>query len=182
MRIDTVSFNQIHRENSFRVDVDYLLFNINKTADNSIRFSDLFEVVEKEKIDTESLDEFYYAEITDVSKLGDVRPQFLDTNNRNEVNESYFKKIDKGDIILPMENDILISSVRPNLKKYVLVAKDNQIYFTKAFIHLRPKAIAKILYYALREVFYENLIIDVYKRQAYCRLLFTQKIQEEQMS
>ena len=39
------------------------------------------------------------------------------------------------------------------------VEKDNLIYFTKAFIHLRPKSLSKILYYSLREIFYENLII-----------------------
>lgn len=167
MRVENISFVQIHKENSFRMDVDYLLFNQGKTIENSISFPDLFEVIEKEKVDFEELESFSYAEITDVTKQGEVNPQSLDINSRNEVNENYFKKIEKGDIILPKENDILISSVRPNLKKYVLVGKDNKIYFTKAFIHLRPKALSKILYYSLRELFYENLIIVTRQGKGY---------------
>ena len=159
LKIENISFNNIRKENSFRFDVDFLTFNSKRTSDNSITFSELFDIVEKEKVDIEALEVFQYAEITDVAKTGDVFPNYLNVNVRDETNESYFKKIEKGDIILPKENDILLSSVRPNLKKFVLVEVDNEIYFTKAFIHLRPKQFSEILYYTLREIFFENLIV-----------------------
>lgn len=159
LKVENILFNQIRKENSFRFDVDFLSFNSKKTLENSIPFSDLFTIVGKERVDIQELDTFKYAEITDVEKTGDVNPNYLDVNHRDESNESYFKKIEKGDIILPAANDILISSVRPNLKKFVLVREDENIYYTKAFIHLRPKRFPIILYYTLREIFFENLIV-----------------------
>ena len=158
LKIENISFNQIKKEKTFRFDVDFLSFNSKRTIDNSISFSELFEIVEKEKVDVNELETFKYAEITDVGKTGDVNPNYLDINRRDELTEDYFKKIEKGDIILPTVNDILISSVRPNLKKFVLIGEGENIYYTKAFIQLRPKQFPEILYYTLREIFFENLI------------------------
>ena len=54
---------------------------------------------------------------------------------------------------------IIISKVRPNLKKFVFIDENNKnYYYTSAFIHLRPKKLNKILYYSLRSIFYNNLI------------------------
>lgn len=159
LKIENIPFKQIRKENSFRFDVDFLSFNSKKTSDNSIPFSELFEIVEKEKVDVDELENLKYAEITDVEKTGDVNPNYLDINKRDELTENYLKKIEKGDIILPLINDILISSVRPNLKKFVFVNKDDDIHYTKAFIQLRPKQFPEILYCTLREIFFENLIV-----------------------
>lgn len=159
MIAEKIAFNKIAKERSLRFDIDYVSFNSKLNFDNSISFLDLLEVVEKSKVNIDDLDEFNYAEISDVNKTGEVTPNKLSFNNRNEFNESYFKKIEKGDIILPFENDILISSVRPNLKKFVLVNEGENIYYTRAFIQLRPKQFPEILYYTLREIFFENLIV-----------------------
>lgn len=158
LKFKNILFSNIKNENSLRFDVDFLTFNSRRTLDNSIAFSELFDIVVNVKVNTEALELFKYAEISDVTKTGEVYPNYLDIDKRDETTESYFKKIEKGDILLPKENDILISSVRPNLKKIVLVDVDNEIYFTKAFIHLRPKRLNEILYHTLREIFFENLI------------------------
>lgn len=150
---------EIINDYSLRFDVDYQIFNKQLNFNEASSFSDLFEIVKRNKIEINELEDFFYAEINNVKKTGEVEPVKLNVNIRDEINEQLFKKIEKGDIILPSENDILISSVRPNLKKFVLVPKDNQIYFTKAFIHLRPRIIPEILYYSLRSVFFKNLIV-----------------------
>lgn len=159
MKIETIHLSVICKEKSFRFDINFILKNLKYNFENSIPFSDLFEIINKQNVDTENLDEFQYSEISDVNNLGEVFPNQLDYKQRSEFNENYFKKIDKGDIILPKTNDILISSVRPNLKKFVFVTPNDNIYYTKAFIQLRPKNIPEILYYSIRNIFFDNLII-----------------------
>ncbi|MDR3151124.1 MAG: hypothetical protein LBU14_06225 [Candidatus Peribacteria bacterium] len=83
----------------------------------------------------------------------------MNFNERNVEDEDYYKKIEKGDIIQVKKGEILISKVRPYLKKYVYIDENNNdIFYTSAFIHLKPKKIGKILYYSLRTIFYDNLI------------------------
>ena len=50
-----------------------------------------------------------------------------------------YKKIEKGDIIFPNKNSILISKIRPYLRKNVLITENNNFFYTKAFIQIRPK-------------------------------------------
>jgi len=155
-----VKFSDLAKEYSSRFDCDFLDFSIKEKQKNDYSFNDLFDFIQREKVDIENLKTFNYAEIGNVEKTGDVGFVSLNFNNRNELNENYFSKIEKGDILKPELNDILISSVRPNLKKFVFVNKEeSDSYFTKAFIHLRPKGInSRVIYYALRSVFLKNLI------------------------
>ena len=83
---------------------------------------------------------------------------FRDKEKRDELNEPLFKKIEKGDIIKPQLNDILISKIRPYLNKTVLI-NDDSLYYTKAFIQIRPKVNSKLLYYCLRSVFLNKINI-----------------------
>lgn len=159
MKVEQIPCCQISKEKTIRFDFDFLSFNSKLNFNNSVAFSELFEIVQKEKIAIDDLDEFEYAEITNVTKEGEVYPNLLSFNERDDFNENYFKKIEKGDIISPNKNSILISSVRPNLKKFVFINEEENIYYTKAFIQLKPKQIPEILYYALREMFFENLIV-----------------------
>ena len=156
----TINFQEIAKEKSFRYDVDFVNFQNEFLAERFYSFNDLFTFALENKIDVEKLDDdFFYSEIGNVSKEGDVDPVKLNFNNRKEEEENYYKKIEKGDIIKAKENEILISKVRPNLKKYVFIDKDNKDFFyTSAFIHLVPKKLNKILYYSFRSIFYENLI------------------------
>ena len=156
----TINFSEIAKEKSFRYDVDFVDFQRSFLVETYYSFNDLFEFRKENRVDIENLDDdFYYSEIGNVSKDGEVEPVKLNFNKRKKEEENYYKKIEKGDIIKTGQNDILISKVRPNLKKYVFVDKDNKNYFyTKAFIHLKPKKLNKILYYSIRSVFYKNLI------------------------
>jgi hypothetical protein len=55
--------------------------------------------------------------------------------------------------------DILISKVRPNLKKYIYI--DNTLadqFFTTAFIKIRARQHGKIMYFALRTLFFDKLM------------------------
>lgn len=118
--------------------------------------SELFDFVENEKVDLDCLDNFNYVEIGNIEKNGDINPVNLSFDDRNEENENYFKKIEKGDILKPKIGDILISSIRPYLNKNVLIT-DEDIYFTKAMIQIRPKFNSKLFYYSFRTMFY-NLV------------------------
>ncbi len=156
----TTDFQELGKEKSFRYDVDFANFQSGFLVDRYYSFNDLFSFSTKNKVDIEKFDDdFLYAEIGNVSKNGDVEPVKLNFDERKEEEENYYKKIEKGDIIRAEESDILLSKVRPNLKKYVFIDQDNKSYFyTSAFIHLVPKKLNKILYYSFRTIFYENLI------------------------
>jgi len=156
----TVDFQELGKEKTLRHDVDFIKFQHNFLIDCFYSFNNLFSFSKDDKVNIEELeDDFCYSEIGNVSREGDVCPVKLNFNERNEENENYYKKIENGDIIRVKENEILLSKVRPNLKKYVLINSDNKnYYYTSAFIHLKPKKLNKILYYAFRTIFYEDLI------------------------
>jgi len=155
-----IGFQELRKENSLRCDVDFIKFQHDFLVDHFYSFNDLFSFSKDNKLNIEELEgDFYYSEIGNVSKEGDVCPVKLNFNERNKENENYYKKIENRDIIRVKENEILLSKVRPNLKKYILINSDNKnFYYTSAFIHLKPKKLNKILYYAFRTIFYEDLI------------------------
>jgi len=156
----TTDFQELGKEISFRYDFDFLDFQREFLVERCYSFDNLFNFSTKNKVDIEKLDnDFFYVEIGNVSKEGDIEPVKLNFNERKEEEENYYKKIEKGDIIRTERGDILIAKVRPNLKKYVFINEENQKYFyTSAFVHLMPKKLNKILYYSFRTIFYENLI------------------------
>lgn len=155
-----IDFQNTGKERSLRCDVDFIDFQNNFLINNYYSFNDLFQFQKNNKVDINKLDgDFFYSEIGNVSKEGEVKPVRLNFNERNLKDEGYYKKIENRDIIQVEKNDILLSKVRPNLKKYVLVDEENKKYFyTSAFIHLKPKKLNKILYYSFKTVFYKNLI------------------------
>lgn len=138
-------------EESLRCDYKYIA-SLVTSSKCFYTYRNLFDFVSYEKVNIEELDNFKYAEIGNVNKLGEVEPVELSFEDRQEENESLFKKIEKGDIINPKKNDILISKIRPYLNKNVLVNSDDQ-YFTKAFIHIRPKINSELLHIAIRSKF-----------------------------
>jgi len=160
LNIANICLENINKEYSLRYDADYLMFQNDFNINKYYSFNDLFIIEKKKEINLNEIDEdFLYAEIGNVTKQGDVFPVLLNFNKRYEINENYFKKIKKGDIIKTNIDDILLSKVRPNLKKYVLINEKNvNIYYTSAFIQLRPQKMSKILYYTFRNIFYKNLI------------------------
>lgn len=138
-------------EESLRYDYKYITSPLTSNQD-FYTYSYLFDFVPYKKIDTDKLDIFKYAEIGNVNKLGEVEPIELTFEDRQEENENLFKKIEKGDIINPKKGDILISKIRPYLNKNVLIISDDN-YFTKAFIHIRPKINADLLHILIRNDF-----------------------------
>ena len=148
-------FSNYSSEISLRNDFKYIN-SLSKGDELFYTFKEIFDFVEYTYTNLNDLDEFLYAEIGDVTKNGDVNPTLLSFNDRNEENESLFKKIEKGDIIKPLKGDILISKIRPYLNKNVLIG-DEEIYYTKAFIHIRPKINPEIFYFAIRTIFYNQI-------------------------
>ena len=159
MKCQSVSTAVIGKEKTLRYDVDYHLY-YKKAERDFYRFEDLFEIIDDDGVSVDALYcPFLYCEIGNVDKNGQVSPVSLDFSERNLEDESYYKKIEEGDIITVCTDDILIAKVRPNLKKFVRVTEEiSSIYFTSAFIHIRAKRIPEILYYCFRSVFLTDLI------------------------
>ena len=159
MVIQKVSTKNIGQEYSLRNDFEYLRY-FNEFKGDYYLFNDLFEFPNVIEINRDDLyNDFLYCEIGNIDKEGNVFPESLNFENRDLSNESYYKKIEKGDILRANNDDILISKVRPNLKKFVRITEENNdIYFTSAFIRVKPKILPEILYYCLRDLFYDNLV------------------------
>jgi len=167
MRIFTVCLQELGKEETLRCDTDFLYFQHHFLIDEYYSFSDLFEFSKNNKVNTAYLnDDFYYCEIGDVEKDGDIHPVLLNLNNRLIEYADYYKKIEKGDIIRAKEGDILIAKVHPY--KYVYVTEEKQnIYYTSAFIHLVPKKMNKVLYYVIKYIYYENLLAILRQGKSY---------------
>lgn len=159
LKYQTVPISEIAQERTLRQDVDYHQYN-HRLNNEYYKFSDLFVIVDDEKITTDNLFQpFQYCEIGDTDKDGEIYPVELDFSQRNLLDENYYKKIEKGDILSVKENDILIAKVRPNLKKYIRITSSiKNIYFTSAFIHIRAKSMPEIMYYCFRNTFYSDLM------------------------
>jgi type I restriction enzyme, S subunit len=142
-------------EASVRFDVNFIK-TVSDTEEEYYSYKDLFEILPYSTPTLDEFEPFKYAEINHVTKKGEVFPVSLSFDDRHELNEDLFKKIEKGDIILPKQGNILISTIRPYLNKIVLV-EDNDIYFTKAFIQIKPLINSHLLYYLLRTVFFEQI-------------------------
>lgn len=154
------NFDNLSDEKTLRFDTDYIKYQKNIVSSKYYTFSELFEIVKKVNNSCELPEEdFLYAEIGNVSKNGEVDPVPLNFNTRSLENENYYKKIEKGDIIICEVNDILLSKVRPNLKKFVYITDEyKHIYFTSAFLQLKAKKIPKILYYCLKTEFFDSIV------------------------
>ena len=153
-----VNLNDLSHESYLRFNVHLTWFKFTKASIDTYSFKQLFDIIDRKSLNIDDLDEIKYAEISNVTKDGNVNPVLLKPNERDDFNDNYFKKIYSGDIIKPSPGDILISSVRPNLKKHRYIESHDNCYYTKAFIQLRPKFCSKILYYLLRTIFHESLV------------------------
>ena len=159
--VNNIKLTSFTKEQTIRFDVKFLNY-YNSIDYIYYTYKDLFDFIEYKKIDISILDSFKYVEIGNVTKLGDINPVSLSFDDRNESNEDYFKKIEKGDIIKPKKGDILLSKIRPYLNKNILI-RDEDYYFTKAMIQIRPKINSTLLYYALRTYFFD--LINAVSRQ-----------------
>lgn len=156
MEYKNVAFDKLGSESSLRNDIKYLKYILDEQGDTYI--SDLFEVVSLPSIKVDELGPFKYCQIGDVSGDGDIFPVDIDLENQDMSLIDYYKKIQKGDICKPQKGDILISKVRPYLKKFVFIDDSKKdIYFTSAFICLRPKIKPLFTYYVVRNYLFSFL-------------------------
>ena len=149
--IQKKKLSDFRSEESLRYDYKYIS-SFETSSKDFYSYRQLFDFVPFQSIDISTLENFKYAEIGNVNKLGEVEPVELSFDDRKEEVESLFKKIEKGDIIKPLSGDILISKIRPYLNKNVLI-ENEETYFTKAFIHIRPKINSELFFLALRTKF-----------------------------
>jgi len=154
--IQQKNFSIFSSEPSIRFDYNYVK-KIVPVTEEQYSSKYLFEVVVSRVPLLDETEPFLYAEINNVSKTGEVFPVTLSFDDRNELNEDLFKKIEKRDIILPEKGNILISSIRPYQNKNVLIEEDNDICFTRAFIQIKPLINSRILYYLLRTTFLDKI-------------------------
>lgn len=159
MLIQKTTLANISHEKTLRYDVDYMKYEQSASGE-FYTFKELFSIALNDiKDDNYLYDEFKYCEIGNADKNGVVYPVQLDFNKRDLINENYYKKIENGNIMTVDLDDILISKVRPYLKKYIRITSENKdVYYTTAFLRLVPKKMPSIMYYCLRSVFYEDLM------------------------
>ncbi len=159
MKIQIVNTVSLSQEKTLRQDFDYHQYRLHH-ADNYYSFKELFSIDKSDNISLDSLyEDFFYCEIGNVDKNGDIYPVLLNFSRRNLIDENYYKKIEKGDIQQADNDSILISKVRPNLKKYIRITGEKKnCYYTSAFIKIKPLVIPEILYYCFRNVFYDDLV------------------------
>ena len=157
------SLSDLNKEKTLRFDVKFHnVFTKVIETEETRPFLDFFGLAEK-KCDEYDLNEIKYVEIGSVTSEGEISP--LDLSNKElelTEKERLTKKIENGDIFKPEKGSLLIASVRPNLKKFIPITDEEEnFYFTKAFIHLRPKQNLienRLLKYLLRTVLFERLI------------------------
>ena len=153
------TLKDIGNEKTLRYDVDYIKYH-QSHSESYYSFNELFSIVSKNETKGRIVPgDFDYCEIGNSDKNGDINPVRLNFDKRNLEDENYYAKIEDGDIMAVELDDILISKVRPNLKKYIRITPEKQdVYYTTAFIRLKAKEMPDLLYYCLRGIFYEDLM------------------------
>lgn len=173
MRINDIDYKQISKEKSLRVDYAYQELATRRKNERKpyYSFSSLFATgAKKYKFENLSGD-FSYCQISDVGKDGSKNPIVLNFDNRNLIDESYYKKIEKGDIMEVYPDDILMSFLLPQdpsiAGKFTRVEPEDSIFYTTAFLRLHAYNHPKILYYALKSIFYPDMVATARIRKGY---------------
>jgi len=159
MRTQQTTLMDLGNEKTLRCDVDYIKYHQTHVAHYDT-FNDLFSIISGEGYqEDELIGDFEYCEIGHCDKNGEISPVTLNFDRRALEDESYYVKIEKGDVLSVELEDILIAKVRPNLKKTIRITQDKLgVYYTTAFIRLKAKEMPDLLYYCLRTIFYEDLM------------------------
>ncbi len=174
MKINTVCLRQFSREKSLRSDCSYqsMVSKYYENGDAYYTFNDLFEVRE-DKIHSDDLTGgFRYCQIGDVGKDGTPNPVDLDFHDRNLLDENYYSKIEKGDVMRVEKDDMLMSFLLPQDPKikgkftYIDTASKD-ILFSTAFLRFKGKTASKILFYALQSIFYPDVAATARIRKGY---------------
>ncbi len=174
MRVNSTNLIQISKEKSLRNDCVYqnLASKRYSSDEEYYTFDELFNVTENKISYDDISGEFRYCQIGDVGKNGVAYPVELNFDNRNLLDDNYYKKIEKGDIMGVDENDILISFLLPQdpsiLGKFIRIRENyKDIYFSTAFLRLKAKKCPHILYYCLQSLFYNDMVSIARIRKGY---------------
>lgn len=165
MKYYSTNFKLFATEKTLRSSFNYQILANKQENNNSpfYTFDELFSVSCK-KINIDDIDGvFSYCQIGDVRKDGISNPIILNFEERSILYESYYKKIEKGDIMSVEEGDILMSFLIPYdfslTGKFARIASnEKKVFYSTAFIDLKPKKIPVIMYYALKNVFYNDFV------------------------
>lgn len=140
MKITSYTFKDLFIEDSLRIDYSFISLS-NRNYQESYSFTDIFQEVTSNTVNDIPSGKFRYCQIGDVDSNGTVNPVSLDFENedRDFENVDYYKKIRNNDIIKVKKGDILISSIRPNLKKIIYIDETKEDIFlqTHSFIYVR---------------------------------------------
>ena len=175
MRISETRFSRLANEKTLRNDCVYqrvITGGMLASKKDFYRFSDLFSCIET-RVHPDSLnDEFMYCQIGDVDKTGLIKPVTLNFSERNLLDEDYYKKIEKGDIMAVEENDILISFLLPQdegiMGKFAKISvEESEVLFSRAFLRIKPISNPEILYYYLKSCYYPYLVATARIRKGY---------------
>ena len=174
MKTAVIGFQQISKERTLRSDYAFQSYLSNNASsdDSYYSFGELFDICEN-KFDCDKLrGKFRYCQISDVSKEGIPYPVTLNFDARDLLDENYYKKIEKGDIIEVDTDDILLSFLLPQDKtligKFLRVNElYSDIYFTNAFIRIKPKVFPEVMYYYLRGPLYKDILAISRIRKGY---------------
>lgn len=174
MRLITTSFSHLSKEKSLRSDCVFqrVIAGNEEYNEDYYRFVELFSTNEIRVSTNELAEDFLYCQIGDVDKGGTPHPASLNFDTRSLLDEDYYKKIEKGDIMAVNENDILMSFLLPQdnsiLGKFIRIDAESQdIYFSRAFLRIIPRSHPALLYYYLRTVYYNRLVATARVRKGY---------------
>lgn len=174
MKVNSANLIQISKEKSLRSDCVYqnLASKRYSSREEYYTFDELFHVTETKVSYKDIIGDFRYCQIGDVGKDGVAHPVNLNFDNRDLLDDSYYKKIEKGDIMSVDENDILMSFLLPQdptiLGKFSRIREnDKDIFFSTAFLRLKAKQCPQIMYYCLQSLFYNDLISIARIRKGY---------------
>ena len=174
MKVNSVNLAQMSKEKSLRSDCVYqnLASKRYSSKEEYYTFNELFQVVESKVYYKDIVGEFRYCQIGDVGKDGVACPVNLNFDERDLLDESYYKKIEKGDIMSVDEDDILVSFLLPQdssiLGKFTYIREnDKDIFFSTAFLRIKAKLCPQIMFYCLQSLFYNELVSIARIRKGY---------------
>ena len=135
------SFAKPVGDESGRMDAEYNLWVSAIPKKHRVPLFNYFDILSADDIGTAvHPDRFHYCEIGDVSSDGSCTPEWVDMSAPDDDKGAIRlrEKIGRGSVMKPRPGDILAARVRIYLGK-ILVARDDDIYFSKDFVILRPK-------------------------------------------
>ena len=98
MKIRQFNVSDISRENTIRFDSNYLNYVQQIDNNDSIKLTDIYELIEIKSVDYPSDEDFKYCQIGDVNSNGMCNPVIINFEEQDVALDDYYKKISKGDI------------------------------------------------------------------------------------